>query len=146
MQQTIQDTDNIINIIIGIKLFWCHLWLPPLCSNATLAIHLSITLTLMLLLDMSLLKNFVSTSYKNWVICKFSAVYLKSSNCNGRRKLGRFVSENNSFHPVMLEWFSIQVLVNSEIYRNIVGVCTAMYSYVRLCRVMYGYVGLGRPV
>ena len=90
----------------------------------------------MLLLDMSLLKNFVSTSYKNWVICKFSTVYLKSSNCNGRRKLGRFVSENNSFHPVMLEWFSIQVLVNSEIYRNIVGVCTAMYGYVGLCTAM----------
>ena len=33
----------------------------------------------------------------------------------------------------MLGWFFKQVLVNSEIYGNIVGVCTAMYGYVGLC-------------
>ena len=56
------------------------------------------------------LQNFVSTSWK-------SIIKSQSSDCNGRRKLEGFVSGNNFYHPFTLKWFSIQILVNLEIFK-----------------------------
>ena len=103
----------------------------------------------MLLLDMSLLKNFVSTSYKNWVICKFSAVYLKSSNCNGRRKLEDLYQKTTLSTQSCLSGFpykSLLILKFIELSWGYVGLCRVLYTSVGLCGVMCSYVGLCTPM
>ena len=53
-------------------------------------------------------------AYQNLVACKFLAVYLKSSERNGRPKLEGFVWEKQLFHT--FKWFSIQTLVNLQYF------------------------------
>ena len=54
-------------------------------------------------------------AYENYATCEFSAVYLKSSDCNGRRKLEECEWEKQLLPPsYAFKWFSIQPVVNSE--------------------------------
>ena len=48
-------------------------------------------------------------AYSNYLTCEFSAVYLTSSDCNGRQKWQGFVWEKQLLPPmpVTVEWFSI---------------------------------------
>ena len=39
-------------------------------------------------------------------------MYLKSSDCNGAKSWKGSYEKNNFYHPVTLEWFSIQILAN----------------------------------
>ena len=54
-------------------------------------------------------------AYQDYITCKISAVYLKRSDCNGRRKLE---GKKNTFWEKLLQpRFSKQVLVNFEIFK-----------------------------
>ena len=46
-----------------------------------------------------------------------STLIPKSSDCNGHPKLEVFVGEKQIRHPVTLEWYSIQILVNFEFFK-----------------------------
>ena len=63
------------------------------------------------------MRNFVSRNRKSILksgnLRIFSRVS-KSRDRNGRQKVEGFVWEKNSCHPVTLNWFSIQTLVNLE--------------------------------
>ena len=61
----------------------------------------------------SLLKNFVSTSWKSILKLGNLRIFCRSD-CNSRRKLEAFVWEKNFCHPVTPAWFSTQILVISK--------------------------------
>ena len=48
-------------------------------------------------------------AYKNWVNSKFSALHVKSSDSTEAENYKDLYGKNKSFHPVTVEWFSIQI-------------------------------------
>ena len=54
--------------------------------------------------------------YNNWLTCKFSVVYLKEAIATAAKN-EKDLYANNFCHPVLVEWFSIQILVHFELFK-----------------------------